>query len=589
MKRLLNVRIITPVVFSILVLFFWQFGYRYTLFFQEPLQLFLTTGNYFWETLKLPAGFAGYLGEFFTQFYVIPFVGPLIILFLLLLLQFLVEKIFCFYSNSNKWFVLSYLPSVIYCFVLSDEFYLLSGLIAIIIATALSLFAIHIRNGKTRAVSISALIIVAYFISGGAFFIFLFTVLVAEFIGRKKRQNYSKAPIVLLVLWLIISIVIPVLIRNYYDPVPLRQAFVSDRFHKISTVLPFPSLIMWILIPALLWISAFFSKGITHNALVNRIAQLLILFVVAYSSYKQFPNPNAEKVKQYDYYVRHQQWEKIIELAEKDLPRNAFAVNYLNLALVKTNQLGNRLFEFRQLGSAGLFLPYDREHLSSVFGNEALYHVGLVNASQQYMFEGMEAIPDLRKSTRALKRLTDVAMINGDYALASKYIDLLKNTLFYKKWAQNAELYLYNELKINTHPDWGIKRTIRPQSDYFFSVHNIDVILLSLLHDNPNNRLAFEYLMSYYLLNKDLGSFMRYVSLGHAFDYQYLPRSCQEAVLYVLGLQSREAVQDNPYPINPQTTQRLNSYVNIYTSYPDAEMRLKNDFGDTFWYYFHYR
>ena len=213
----------------------------------------------------------------------------------------------------------------------------------------------------------------------------------------------------------------------------------------------------------------------------------------------------------------------MISLAEKQLPYNAFAVNYLNLALAKTNQLGDRLFHFEQMGAVGLFLPYEREMLSAMLGNETYYQIGLVNVSQQYIFEANEAMPDLRKSTRCLKRLTDVAIINGYYELANKYIQLLKKTLFYKNWAKEAETYLYDEDKINNHPDWGEKRRLRPFHDYFFSVENIDQILLALLNDHPQHRMAYEYLMSYYLLNKDIRSFMKYVSLGYNLHYEYLP------------------------------------------------------------------
>ena len=41
----------------------------------------------------------------------------------------------------------------------------------------------------------------------------------------------------------------------------------------------------------------------------------------------------------------------------------------------------------------------------------------------------------------------------------------------------------------------------------------IEKALIIMLDEHPTNRMAFEYLMSYYLLNKDLNSFMNSISL----------------------------------------------------------------------------
>ena len=98
--------------------------------------------------------------------------------------------------------------------------------------------------------------------------------------------------------------------------------------------------------------------------------------------------------------------------------------------------------------------------------------------------------------------------------------------------------------------------------------------------------MAYEYLMSYYLLNKDIRSFMKYVSLGYNLHYEYLPLAFQEAVLYALSLDSREAIEKTTFPIEKTTKDRLYRYIAIYTQYPNARELLKRDFSHTFWYYY---
>ena len=82
---------------------------------------------------------------------------------------------------------------------------------------------------------------------------------------------------------------------------------------------------------------------------------------------------------------------------------------------------------------------------------------------------------------------------------------------------------------------------------------------------------------------------MEYVDLGYNIHYKYLPVAFQEAVLYVLALKSREAVENNNFPIEDATKDRLYRYIAIYTQYPNARELLKKDFSHTFWYYYHYK
>jgi hypothetical protein len=139
-------------LFSLLVFCYWQFGFPYTLFFQEPLQLFLCTSNYLIRSISTAGGLSGYLGEFFTQFYVLPLGGPLVLLLWLIALQQLTWLLFQKASfKDNHFYLLSFLPSLWYGAILSEEFYLLSGLISVVIAMVGVLFYVSIKNFKVRS------------------------------------------------------------------------------------------------------------------------------------------------------------------------------------------------------------------------------------------------------------------------------------------------------------------------------------------------------------------------------------------------------------------------------------------------------
>ncbi|MQY79481.1 MAG: hypothetical protein GH151_09850 [Bacteroidetes bacterium] len=584
-------QIITLLIFlSIWV--FWSFFYKYNLYFQEQLQLFLVTIDYFKQSVNTPGGFIGYLGEFFTQFYHLPLAGATIITLLLFGLQQLIKKVLFAIQPNHNFFLLSFLPSVWYCMILTNEFYLLSGLIGVVMALLFTRIYMSVSSSVIRGICGLLFIPLVYFLTGGGYLLFLFIVLAYEILKaeRKTAKKQKSLHFLWLITFVALAFTFPLLIKKYYFATPHLQAFVSNHYYKISTTIPFPVILIWFCIPVLMLVFRFFRNPKKSSpGWMGFSIQLLLILFVGYYGFGLFANMSSEHIKGFDYQVRRGEWGKIIEMADRDMPKNTFAVNYLNLALAKTGQLGEKMFAYWQAGKEGLFMPYNREHLSAMLGNEVFYQLGLVNVSQQYIFESMEATPDLQKTVRAIKRLAETNLINGQYEVARKYLYKLKQTFFYRKWAKETETYLYNEEKINQHPDWGEKRRIRPSHDYFFSIDHIDQILMVSLHDNPQNKMIFEYLMAYYLVTKDVKNFMNFIPRVRDMGYEILPVSYQEAILYVLGLYSKNPEKDNTFPISEITETKLRDYAGIYTSSRNAKQLLKKKYWNTYWYYYHFR
>ena len=74
------------------------------------------------------------------------------------------------------------------------------------------------------------------------------------------------------------------------------------------------------------------------------------------------------------------------------------------------------------------------------------------NISQRAAFEAMEYIPNHNKSARALKLLTEISIITRQYPIARKYISILENTTFYRRWARKMLPLLDNPQLIDKHP-----------------------------------------------------------------------------------------------------------------------------------------
>ena len=87
-------------------------------------------------------------------------------------------------------------------------------------------------------------------------------------------------------------------------------------------------------------------------------------------------------------------------------------------------------------------------YLPIIFSNEVYFFLGDTNASQHRALIAMIFSPN-HYSSRLLRRLVQINIINGEYKVAEKYLKILSKTLFHKKWAYNLLCMLNDEEKIS--------------------------------------------------------------------------------------------------------------------------------------------
>lgn len=172
--------------------------------------------------------------------------------------------------------------------------------------------------------------------------------------------------------------------------------------------------------------------------------------------------------------------------------------------------------------------------------------------------------------------------------MARKYLRILQHTLFYKDWATETLACLNDEDRVNAHPEYGRLRRLTPRTDFFFNPDLPEMTLEFLLHANPRNRMAYEYLMACTLLKKDVGRFVHYYPLGADLGYSSVPKGYQEALLFYWLMSKHTATDTIPWKIDPQTENRLREYAQIFTSARSADA-LSARFGDTYWFYADFR
>ena len=588
--------IFSGVFFAGLFVFF-TFFYNSHLHFQEQFQLFLMTKGFFLSKLGFPGGFSGYIGGFLTQFYYLSFAGPLIIAGLLFTLQQVIKRILQSINSGSALFPVSFVPSLLAGMILCNEFYPLSAIIGFLLAMLSGLVYVGIKSGRSRFAAGLVLIPLTYWLAGGSHFSLLLLMLMYELLQssglRKKMPDSNKAvnsdnfKLWYSITYILIAAVIPLLVRQYFILQPLMMTFLSEFYYNIPTAIPVAVLVLFTLPPLLILIVWFISlKEKSYKAALT--FQITAFAVLAWFGFKSLANFEAEQIMTYDYLVRNEKWDDVLKYADKKPPRNFLSLAMLNLSLAKTGQLGNRMFQYDQHGVNGLFLSFNREYVAPIMGNEIFYQLGLTNASQEYAFESMETIPGMGKSARVIKRLAETNMINGHYKASEKYLKLLEKTIFYRKWAKSTMTCLYNEEKINNDPVWGEKRRFMVRSDYFFHVKNIEAVLNRMVKEHPDNKIAFEYLMAFYMVNKDLRNFITFIPVMEKMQYSNVPISYQEAILFILALNNQDPITSSPAYISNNTKLRMKSYTEIYTTFTNTRERLEKQYGETYWFYLHF-
>ncbi len=579
-----NIRALLSILFVGIAFLFWAIYYPFHLLYQEQYLLFLYIPSYFFDKLSYPGGVGEYIAEFLTQFYYYPYLGALIVALLLGGIQRLMYRIMLKMQRTlligN---VLSFIPSLGAWAFLCDENSLLAGIVSLLLSMGISYGYMSLSRQWVKYVYVLGVFPLLYWCVGGVCIVTLCLILAYEWLVDSISIKHKSAISLLMVIAWGISVGYAILHLQY----PVSRLITGIGYYRFPTLIPFSGVLTCVIVVLLAGGVAFLPQYQKYRSLYWSIQSIVVLTLGAGWIYSA-TSMKKERDMAYDYWASTCQWQQIIQSAEQNNPDTPLSVVCLNLALGKTGQLGERMFQFFQNGTDGLIPDFVRDYTIPLTVNEVYFHLGMINTSQRYVFEAMEANPSYHKSTRCIRRLAETNLLNGEYKVAAKYLNLLKHTLFYKKWAEETETYLYEEDKINSHPEWGRLRKMRYTEDFLFSENEKDMMLGLLLVHNKNNRLAFEYLLAYTLLNRDIASFLKYYPIGKNMGYAVIPRSYQEALVYV-WTQSHPNFQGMPWSISPVVMKEVTEFATHYVRAPKDEAFFLNRFGKSYWYYLLFR
>lgn len=565
-------------------LYFSQFG-NYVFFFLEQQFLFIFSNDYITMYLTKPGGIIELTGNFITKFCDNVFWGACIITIILIIPALIILKINKFLLNDQSFSQFTALvPSCLLLLMQTHYYHQITYNLGYIIVLLYFLFSILLLK-RQNLFFIIICFPLFYYIAGG--FIWIYLIMYVSYILLNSENNFR---IKISALTLIVAGVTFFVFRNFLFLQPVKQFFlnplplIKDTKHSIFFYFLTGYIALYPLIIKLI-------PTLPTSKKVHKVIFPYILIVITYMGlgitlYKLY-DPQTKLVLQLEKYTIEKEWKKTINLHETSFSRNMLGQYFYNISLSETGQLCERIFNGEQdFGPRSLILPWNQKHINR--GAYFYYTLGLTNEAHRWAYESM-VIYGYRPDN--IKMLIKTSLINEDYRMAKKYINILKKSLNYRKYAIEYEKMLYEPQKIKSHPELGAKLKLLPKTNFFINLKEPENNINMALNSNFN-KVAFEYEMAWLLLSKNVDSIVNNVYKIRKLGYNNIPRHIEEAILVYYNM-TREVPNLYGFTISKKNQMLFNQYISDYTKYRNNSKLLKKNmhqkFGNTFWYYYHFK
>lgn len=412
MKQIDTPKLIATLGFIAIMFVFWRYAYPCALAYHEQMQLFLWNCDYFMERLAEPGGMARYLAEMMVQHYNNLMLGALLVTLLMTIIQqltwLLLRRWGC--KDTVKNYLLSFLSPLVVWGLMGDMDVMTTLPVAVALTLGMMVLAPQI---PVWTVCYSLFIaVVGYWIAGPM------AVVGAVCIMARLAIRSEKGCRPLLAM-LTVTVVGVAVVWGSCCVLP----------YSVSRII----------------------RGIDYYR-----DPTVFLPRCWYTS-------NVYQQLDYSMLVRQQEWEDIISKASNGIPVATASVAAVKLAQWKTGRINDA--EIQNFISTYSKLDHP---VNICMKNDLFFHLGLVNASRRYAFEFKQLIGNNNQSGRIIKRLAETELVSGHYKLARKYLYILRDATYYRKWAEKILPLTYNAKLVEAHPLYGPLSKSFPEKDYIY-------------------------------------------------------------------------------------------------------------------------
>ncbi len=556
-------------------LVFGVFVFRY----QEESQLFIPALWNISEQYLVPGGFIAFVGQFLIQCYHLPMFSVLVNTALLISVCAVINRLLQEYNNYCYNFPLSLIPVCWLMNVCIRNNYLIDGNVALLLML-LSVIPLLYMKDRIMITLYSLFSTVLLFVLGGNIAIYYSIFLSVYSITLHAKSNLRFYPLASLFPALIV-LLFPVELGLY---VPFTEAFKPEEYLEIQLLPDYYINYAWMIFCVILLVVVFISFVLSflNSKTKKDIASVLCFGALFFTLSCNMPD-NTDKqnrmLNELSFLSDEEQWDAIINKYKNRNINDYISLNYLNMALAKKGMLAENMFAFDQKGPKSLVAPWNRTLYMDNLLCDIHFMTGDLAMSESYALDAMTQ-SKRGGNTRALRRLVQINLLRGEYALAGKYIALLEQMPFYKEWADEYSGCLSEPERMSDNPE--LKGKIVPPDSLDNLMSLMTTEKLWNVH-TAENRIGWEYLGCYYLLDKNLSKFNSYIEES---GVEHLPRHFQEALL----IEGSDSVSNNL--VSDKTRQRFESFRKVMAHFSKNNgdvSAIYNEFGDTYWFYYYFK
>ncbi len=559
--------------------------------------LFLNSSLFLKEQLVVPGGLLTWVSTWFTQFLYYPWLGMLMLCGWWLALMGIVKRAFCI---SDRWAILMLIPVALLLLTNMDMGYWLYILklrghffVSTIGTTAVAALLWGFRcvpeKYYLRTLTIFVVCALGYPLMGiyGLAATLLMGIWSWRLSSRKAEAAINSAVAVLSIIFVTLFCYRYVyhetnLANSLWAELPLY--FVDQDYH--TYYIPYYLLLLFFVVLAVTYRLGEGKKQLKPLYYwVSQAVVAVVLVAGVYTFWMKDGNYHRELAMQHR--IAQQDWLGALEVAaiQPEEPTRAI-VMMRNLALSRLGKQGDAMCLYRN-GSKKYDAPFPMR-LMMVVGPMIYYQYGQLNYCNRLC---MEMGVEFGFRVEDYQLLANCALLERDKPIARKYLNLLKQTLFYKDWAEEAEMFIAHPERFAQDPERGF---ITHMMHYANSLGGdkgfVERFLMTELAESTDTSdpIFQEQCLLATLWTRDLKQFWyhfeNYIRLhpdGH------VPRYYQEAA-YLYGKMMRRANLDR-MPFDAGIKETFERYAAEAKRYSDGKVEVAREalypfFGETYFY-----
>jgi hypothetical protein len=571
-----------------------------------PFQIFAPGMRTFADQPPYPGEMLDYIAARLSHLFYFSWAGALIVTAIACLLLIATDKVIPAVAQK-KWRQLRFVPPIILLLGYGRYYHHLADSLSLLLALLLVYLyaAVVLRQSAVRFVLFLIFSAAMFCLAVRTYLVFAMLCACYEFFTRRDRR--------LGLLLLISALLVPLAANFFFYDLELIDAYkylwpINLNADTIEIVIRAAFLFFLPVAALCLGLLTTLSEKqmpvLNTHALSHRLLggfkfkptlETLILLSVTFGAFWFSRDTFARRYLLINYFARNENWSEVLRIAATMPPQqySSFICHDVNRALFHTGRLPYEMFAYPQHPS-GLLLASE-----GISEPQTLYELGQINKAEDVAFAQLTRVDYYPPG---LQLLALINIVKGQPDAARTFLNALRKDFIYADWAKDYLKKLEADPNFSSDPQiQQVRLLMLKKDDLRRKIGARDDFYLVLLDANKRNKMAFEYLMAWYLVTGRLDKFVENIYRLDDFDYPAIPRHYEEAILLYTAM-SGKIVDLHGRKVDTKTLDRFERFMQRSQHIIDQMQRYGkigdedlaglarlDEFTDTYYYYYLFR